>query len=140
MRVDFHGLQFDLPPGWTDITDDLPNGTPPTLARPGGLGVIQFSTVRYSGGERPLVTKGVLRDISEQFCSQKLPNFRFDESYVGTLPSVKATSVSEEGFFAVWHITNGMDVVLATYTVQEWADEIRDEVEEADRLMKSMSF
>lgn len=140
MRVDFHGLQFDLPPGWTDITDDLPNGTPPTLARTGGLGAIQFSTVRYSGGQPSLVTKSVLRDVSEQFCAQKLPNFRFDESYDGTLPSIKATSVSEEGFFAVWHITNGMDVVLATYTVQEWADEIRDEVEEADRLMKSMSF
>ena len=43
MRVDFHGVRFDLPPEWADITDDLGDEPPPyTLARPSASGLFSF--------------------------------------------------------------------------------------------------
>ena len=35
MIVQFCGLTFDMPAGWEDITDDLPEGSPPSLVKAG---------------------------------------------------------------------------------------------------------
>lgn len=56
MHVECHGLRFDLPDKWVDVTDDLPPGTAAILARPTGVGAAKFSISRYQGGEDPAAT------------------------------------------------------------------------------------
>lgn len=39
----FADVHIILPNDWVDVSDDMPEGTPPTLAKPDGVGALQFS-------------------------------------------------------------------------------------------------
>jgi len=49
----FPGFAMLLSPSWCDITEDLPDGSPLTIARPDGMGALQFSVARWIGGPEP---------------------------------------------------------------------------------------
>jgi len=116
MLFHFHGLRFDLPDEWADITDDLPQGSPPTLARSSGLGVIQFSIARYRKGANPNVTADDLRLLPADFFSRHSLNAGEAEETIGPVTTVGCVGIGTDETVAAWYLSNGYDIVLITYT------------------------
>lgn len=140
MRVEFHGITFDLPDGWTDITDDLPDGSPPTLARPSGVGAIQFSIAKYGSGADPKATVSDLRKFCAEFCVQHA----IDESWIVEYPArmmcVGAKTNDLDEFLAAWYLSNGRDFVFVTYVgVNEDIEQSQGEFDDAQLLVESIS-
>ncbi|UYV16147.1 hypothetical protein [Porphyrobacter sp. ULC335] len=141
MRVQFHGLRFDLPPDWTDITDDLIEGAPPTLARPFGRGVIQFSTATYRGGANPEVTVDSLRMLLGDFFARKSLNCRHFEETNTRVMSVGCVGSAAGEVLAAWYLSNGQDVALVTYTSMEPTEpDVATELEQTRGLIASIEF
>lgn len=139
MLVQYHGLQFDLPAGWADVTEDLPAHSPPTLAHPDGVGVIQFSIARYSRGERPNTTCEALEKLLVEFFSQQMLEGGQPERIEARVAIVGRIATSEP--IAVWYASNGLDLVLITYTSVEPANfTASEELEQARKLVASLSF
>jgi hypothetical protein len=116
MRVNYDGLIFDWPEGWLDITADLPPEAPLTLGRPSGHGAIQFSTVKYTGGQRPNITVDDLRSLFEPFCIQNGLNVADISIEDALMSCVGANGMSSNSsFLAAWYLSNGNDVVFVTY-------------------------
>jgi hypothetical protein len=141
MRVQFHGLLFDLPPEWTDITDDLPEGSPPTLARPSGLGIIQFSIARYRSGANPEVTVESLRELIADFCSHHSLNAGGLEETIGRIPSVGCVIAATDELVAAWYLSNGQDIVLVNYISSGSGDpDTAEELGQARQLVATIDF
>lgn len=141
MRVEFCGLRFDLPDGWEDITDDLPDGSPPSLARPNGAGVLQFSIGKYRGGETPNVTIADLRNLLKEFCIHNGINFSEITDCPGVLPSVKAIHAVEDEFMVARYFSNRKDVLLATYTCLDVSNsELAVDLGGFEQIMSSMEL
>lgn len=141
MRVEFYGLKFDLPQGWVDITDDLPQGAIPTLARPMGVGAIQFSIAKYQGGEDPCVTIENLKEFLVEFCRRN--DMRCDEIMdrrEGVI-SVGATSVVNGELISARYLSNGRDVVLATYVCSDPVNrELEEDLNGVEEIMNTIEF
>ena len=60
MLVKFCGLEFDLPNDWEDVTDG--DDSPPALARPDGVGAVQFSFASRTDGAQITID-----DLQSQF-------------------------------------------------------------------------
>lgn len=141
MSVELHGLQFDLPSEWEDITDELENKWPPTLARTSGVGALQFSIARYESGKLPNITIGDLRWILADFCANLSLEFSEPVEKIGRINSVESVSDGEERLVAVWHISNGRDYAMVTYTSLSPEDpETGDELSQARRIVASIEF
>ena len=141
MWVEFHELQFDLPPDWEDITDDLDDKWPPTLSRRSGVGALQFSIARYKSGKLADIGIGDLRKIGANFCADLPQKFREPVENVGRINTVEHVSDGEEELIAVWHLSNGRDVVMATYTSLTPKDpKTGYELNEARQLVESIEF
>lgn len=141
MVVVFYGLKFDLPHGWVDITDDLPEGSPPTLAHPNGVGVVQFSVARHRDGENPNVKRADLRRLLDEYSSSR--QMRFDQVLNGTgsTLSVQGTSRSNDEVTLVRMLSNGRDVALVTYfCASVHFVGAQEELRVVDRLMDSIVF
>src|SRR3569832_1102043 len=115
MHVNFNSLRFDLPNGWMDISDDLPAGSPPTLARADGVGAIQFSLARYEKGAHPCFTIELMQEHVRAFFSAR--DVTPDEvvTYSGRLMSAGATAILNNALVAARYCSNGRDILLATY-------------------------
>ena len=118
MRVEFYGLKFDLPEDWTDVTDDLPEGSPPTMARSSGVGALQFSIARYRGGEEPQVEIDDLRRFLEEFCHRNGISGDDIVDCSKELMSVKINSCLDDELIIARYFSDGRDVLLATYVCQ----------------------
>lgn len=138
MPVLFHGLRFDLPSGWTDITDDLPEGSPATLARPSGSGAIQFSLGAYRSGANPDVTAEHLRALLVDFCSRNSLDTGDLEETTARITTVGCVARAEGEIVAVWYLTNGRDVALVTYASQ--ASDYAEELSQARGLVATIDF
>jgi hypothetical protein len=141
MQVQFHGLRFDLPPDWTDITDDLVEGAPPTLARPFGRGVIQFSTATYRSGPKPEVTVDSLRMLLRDFCAKKSLNYSLFEETRTRIMSVGYVGTAADEVLAAWYLSNGQDIVLVTYTSMGASEpDTVKELQQARELVATIEF
>ena len=141
MRVEFYGLKCDLPSGWTDITDDLPGGSPPSLARPLGAGTIQFSIAKYHGGEEPNVKIGDLRKLIEDFCLRTDMDCNGIVDCSGDLLSVKATSEVENELILVRYFSNGRDILLATYVCPDLNNlELSEDLNGVEQILDSLEL
>jgi hypothetical protein len=141
MIVEFYGLRLALPEGWSDITDDLPEGSPPTLAKPDGVGVIQFSISRYRGGENPRISTANLKGLLEDFCLRNSLNCQSIREQPGDIMSAAIVSENDESLIAVWYLSNGMDVVLATYNGSQLKRfKAERELMEARTVIESVRF
>lgn len=141
MRVQFHGLRFDLPPEWADITGDLPEGSPPTLSRPFGIGVIQFSTARYSSGAKPEVTLEGLRQLIADLCSRRSLNAGELEETIGPITTVGCVTAAADELVAAWYLSNGRDIVLVTYTSSASGEpDMVEELGQARQLVATIDF
>lgn len=139
--VEFHGLQFDLPAQGADITDDLPKGSPPTLARPSGVGVIQFTTAIYRAGVNPEVTTQDLRNLVVDFCGRHSFHPGEFEERTDRVSRVGCVVEGADDLTAVWYVSNGRDVALITYS-GSGSDEFSatDELRQARQLVATIEF
>lgn len=146
MRYAFAGIVLDFPPEWRDVTDDLPVGTPPTLARGDhAMGVLQFTIARYTGGKPPEYDSRVLISLARQFESAHalIP--------AGTIGGFVNPTFVTFGVFAdysqegssrrVWFVSDGEHLAFVTFTGVpgtscEWARELW----EADEMVRSIAF
>jgi hypothetical protein len=138
MLVQFHGLRFDLPSGWTDITNDLPEGSPATLARPSGCGAIQFSLRGYRSGANPDVTAEHLRALLADFCSRKSLDPGDMEETTAGITTVGCVARAAGEIVAVWYLTNGRDIALVTYVSQ--VSGYAEELGQARDLVATIDF
>lgn len=141
MLVTFRGLKFDLPQGWADITDDVPGGGPPSLARPDGVGVLQFTFAKYQSGENPNITVTELREFLNVFFSRnKMPYGNVIERS-GRMISVQGASDSDDEFILARYFSNGKDVALATYVCSDASSaEAREDLRGVEVVMESIEF
>ncbi|BCG94096.1 hypothetical protein [Mesorhizobium sp. 131-2-1] len=142
MIVQFHGLTFDLPAGWEDITDDLPEGSPPTLAKASGIGAFQFSIAKYRSGERPNTDFDVLRSFMIEFCQDNFIDIgRIFEKKFGAAMCVGVSSRTVDQTLSAWYLSNGDDFAFVTYLAQgEENDLIDKELDETREIISSISF
>lgn len=141
MRVEFYGLKFDLPNNWKDITDDLPDGSPPSLARPSGAGALQFSVVKYRGGEEPNVKIGDLRKFLEEFCDCHGMSRADIVDCSQKLMSVKVETCVDGELIIARYFSNGRDVLLATYVCQDLDNpEMDEDLKGVGHIMNSMEL
>ncbi|MER9244506.1 hypothetical protein [Mesorhizobium sp. M0145] len=142
MRVEFYGLTFDLPAGWVDITGDLPEGSPPTLAKEtDGGGAVQFSIAKYRSGEKPTVDFNVLRPFMIQFCQ----NNSIDVGHITNnesegIISVGVLSEAVDQLLSAWYLSNGNDVVFMTYVGMANDTDCLKELDVARAIVSSISF
>lgn len=141
MRVEFNGLRFNLPQGWADITDDLPPGTTPTLARSSGVGVIQVTIAQYRSGERPNVTIKDLRALLDAFCRRNEMHCDTMVDREGRVSSVCATAMVRDELISATYLTNGKDVVLVTYVCSEpESGELAEDLSGMSEIVNSIDF
>jgi uncharacterized protein YheU (UPF0270 family) len=117
MDLEFCGLALRLPSDWWDITGDLPDGSPPILAKPDGVGAIQFSIARHQGGEDPHVDRAALHNLLESFCARNGFDCRPQAEGHDNIQVVKSHAVTDGELVAIWYASNGwnnaMDVTAA---------------------------
>lgn len=139
--LEFYGLALRLPSDWRDITDDLPDGSPPTLAKPDGVGAIQFSIARHQCGEAPHVDRAALQNLLENFCARHGFDCHPQAEGHDNIQVVKSHALADGELVAIWYVSNGADVVLATYVSQQaGSDETDDEWKEAEAVIGSLRF
>jgi hypothetical protein len=131
-RVVFGNASMTLPPEWVDITNDLPEGTPFTLAKPDGVGALQFSVATYDSGEIPRVEANDLREMLTEFAESEGLPAPVDIEQAGSKVMYCGADLSDDERLAwAWYVTNGVDVLFVTYNAQrthvaEAASEVRD--------------
>ena len=141
-KVQFAGLTIIIPDGWFDVTEDLPAGSPSTLAKTDGIGALQFSTAKYHSGSRPNIQIQDLRDLLEEFGdSHGLGDPATIKEGAGKNPFVTADFPIEGQFLRIWHVTNGCDLVLVSYVTQEpQSQQLETELHEAATIIDSLDF
>jgi hypothetical protein len=144
MRFPFAGVTIDFLEGWLDLTDSLPEGTPPTLGRGDlGRGALQFTTARYAGGEKPKYDKRVLQELLREFeASQQwsaAANVAEMESAVSKTFGAYADHVSEGWLTRVWYVSDGEHLAFVTYTA-EVSVVAHHELDEAHQIVSSIRF
>jgi hypothetical protein len=141
-RAQLAGLTLTLPEGWLDITDDLPEGSPPTLAKTNGIGALQFSVARHQSGRGPCIQehdlKSLLQKFSETHNLGAATGVRANSQSEGTC-SLVADFRSEDEAIRAWYVSNGSDLVFATYTTQLIRDEhLSSELLESSAIVASI--
>jgi hypothetical protein len=141
MMVDYNGLRFDLPAGWFDITDDLPDGSPPSLARDTGVGALQFSIAKYRSGKEPEVTIDDLRALLSEFCQKHEISFNPITERNDKIGAVSNRHITGDELIYALYLSNSRDVLLATYVSTEPENpEVEEDLRGVNRIIKSMEF
>lgn len=121
MRRRLLNFTLELPPGWAEITAELPGDAPPTIAKKRGVGALQFSQVEFEGGPPERLDADDLLDMVKGIARSADRFIAFDEvteSHGGR--SMGAVSLVLDGnFVRLWGVSDGNGVVVATYTC-EW--------------------
>ncbi|WP_309752425.1 hypothetical protein [Novosphingobium sp.] len=124
-----------------DITDELAGGSPPTLARAKGVGVVQFSIARYSGGNTPTISIDNLQSLAEEFCKNNDLMCDITKYSESKIISVEAISLMDNEFVLVRHFTNGNDIVMTTHICQDSKSiEMIEDLNGVKQIMKTMNF
>jgi hypothetical protein len=131
-----------LPDGWVDITDDLPEGTPFTLARTDGFGALQFSIATYTSGPKPEVSMSALRDLLVEFGTARNLRGASNRTEWASDRSLGVTAEfsNEEDWIKAWYVTDGQNVALVTYIASLREPASSAEVAEAESIVRSMRW
>jgi hypothetical protein len=137
MRRRLLNFTLDVPPGWSDITAELPGAAAPTLAKSHGVGALQFSQAEFEGGDATFEADELL-DVVRGIARRADEAIAFDERTARRGPlRVGAVSLAIDGnFVRLWGVSDGHGIVVATYTCG-WADRDR-EVDECARVVESI--
>jgi hypothetical protein len=140
--VCFANCVLRLPDGWVDVTDELPPGSPPSLAKTHGHGVLQFSVATYSAGKKPGVSSKDLETMLHEFAQDKGLGAPQDMSIQHNgVASVSADFQGQNELIRAWYVSDGVDVALVTYTTQT-VDDVKEtgELDEANSIVDSIKF
>ena len=142
-QVTFSGINIALADGWFDVTDDLPEGSPNSLAKPHGVGVVQISTATYRAGRRPRIDCDALKDLLYDFCeSNKLGRARNIQESAAENSIVSGDFVDESEFTRIWYVSDGVNVAFVTYVSLQGltSSATRSELDEAHTMIHSIKF
>jgi len=142
MRVSIAEVTVDLPEGWFDVTDELPDSGPITLARSEGVGAIQFSIAKYREGPQPAIDIAALQSLLLAFGdSRGLGSPANVSKGQGRNCFVSGDFGSTEEFVRVWYVSDGQDVALVTYVTQQPKNKATvEELRDAQVLIESLAF
>lgn len=141
MRLRLLNFTLELPPEWAVITSELPGDAPPTIARRHGVGALQFSQVEFEGGpvdrldEHDLLemVKGIARSADRFIAFDEIEERRRGQLLGGV-------SLAMDGnFVRLWGVSDGVGVVVATYTCA-WRRRRASELVECEGLVDSIRF
>jgi hypothetical protein len=129
-----------VPDQWADISAELEDDTPITLAEPiGGVGALQFSIAIHISGPRP--------DISCQELVEMLNDFSDSQGYtrtsdiaIDTSPCslVVATFLTDDSYLRAWYLSNGHGIAFVTYTAA--VDDFDGEISTAEAIVRSFRW
>lgn len=132
---------MDLPNDWVDITESLPRGTPPTLAKPEGIGVVQFTVAKYSGGNTPKITIETLDGFIDEFFESKQLQRTEVSHDIGSNLCVSAISSEPDQLTRAWYVSDGTNIALVTYVCLDVNNKQVDmELNDASFIVKSIIF
>ena len=135
------GLVLKTPVDWADVTAELPAGSPPTLQCVNGVGALQVTVALYRSGKPPNFDRAALRELLIDWAiGNELPQPRYLKEWDGVTPGVVADySDDGEEVLLAWSLSDGLNMVVATYLTYELRD-YEDELDEVERIMSSLSF
>ena len=141
-RIRLGAISVAAPEPWSNVRDDLPEGSPLTLARGReGCGALQFSLALYRAGSDPHVTVGDLSELLAGFADRNgLGQATQQSSLDGPVRYAAATFRLGEDSVRVWYCSDGRNVALVTYVAGSDEPGLRREVSEADMILRSLSF
>lgn len=142
MRVSIAEVIVELPAGWFDVTDDLPESSPVTLAKPDGVGAIQFSVAKYQGGLQPTIDDAALQSLLLTFGeSRGLGSPGNTHKGEGIHRFVSGDFDLMDELVRVWYVSNGQDVALVTYVTQQPKNQmVAGELCDASAIIESLEF
>jgi hypothetical protein len=141
VKAAFAGLTIVIPDTWLDISDDLPPGSPPTLAKADGIGALQFSPARYRSGTVPNFAASDLQHLLEDFATTRKLATAVIEHGSGRHPFVVADFPSDGEFLRAWYVSNGRDLALVTYvTLEPGSLRLATEIQDASDIVASLDF
>jgi hypothetical protein len=139
LLVEFASLWLDLPEAWVDVTDDLPPDSPPTLARPDGIGAIQFTVARYATGTVPQFSEANLREMLARQTAAAT-GLDIQAELVEGLHIVGGTRVLEENALGAWYVSDGFNLAFVTYVGQGSAELVEGEISDTRDIVNSIIF
>jgi hypothetical protein len=139
-RVAFNSFAVQVPRGWADITDTLEEDEPPyTLARPDGVGALQFSIALYKSGPVPDPSLAMLRDMVAEFGRKQGLGEPLAILAESGPPRLAAGSfVGDEDLLRVWQLSDGRNFAFVTYTCA--AEHAGPELAACERIVRSIVF
>ena len=138
MRCNCGEFSADLRGGWVDTTDAT---SPFTLSKqPAGVGALQFSIARYTGGDVPTINTSDLVEMLHEFVkgnSQAAAEFVVQE--FGELRLAAGSfSLDNQTFARAWYVSDGTNVAKVTYVSAK--RDVGSELAEAERIVRSIRF
>ena len=138
--IRFWGFHVDTPDGWEDVTDTVGvDGAPATIARPDGVGALQFSVGLYTGGTRPDPSVELLLEMLHEFGEARGLGAPGDVvMQVGRLRLVAGLFLPGNDFLRVWYLSDGLSFALVTYVCE--AGREAHELADCERIVRSLTF
>jgi hypothetical protein len=126
--------------GWLDITDEVEAADPPwTLAKPGGVGVFQFSAAAYQSGPIPNPTPQVLLSLLRDFARSHHLGEPADIVTEDRGPILAAGSFRHsDDFVRAWYASDGRSFARVTYTCA-WGAQ-KSELPDCEQMIRSLRF
>lgn len=139
-RYQFDSFSMQAPSGWVDITDEVEADHPPlTLAKPDGVGALQFSIALYSSGAEPNpCSKELLQMVNEFGRARGWRRAALQVTEEEPLRLAAASFHVDDTFYRVWYISDGLNFAFITYNC-EWKQEHK-ELEECERMVRTIRF
>jgi hypothetical protein len=119
----------------------MADGTPPTLAKPDGVGALQFSVGRYRSGADPQVKPDDLEAMLKEFADTRSLGVAADvERGKSACHYVGGSFVHGDDLIRAWYLTNGSDVALVTYVAAAACCDAAAELADAGTIVRSIDF
>jgi hypothetical protein len=138
-KLDFNSFSLTLPDGWIEMKDeDLENLI--TFINPANdCGAFQISGASHSGGLEPNVTIEDLESLLSEFLESHEASNPFDWTRTAGPVSLVGASFEQSGnLLRVWYLSNGRDVLFATYVCETELSDI--ETKDRESILRSITF
>ena len=136
----FADVRISLPNGWADVSDDMPEGTPPTLAKPEGVRALKFSVGRYRSGANPQVSADDLATLLKEFADTRSLSLPADVERGKSASHYVAGSLLRGDDLIRLYLTNCSDLALVTYIAEAASGHAAIELAEASTIVRSIDF
>lgn len=133
-------LEVTTPADWFDTTHEIKEHNPPfTLARPDGVGVLQFSAAAFKAGMVPQISSESLHHLLANFAQSRELGRGHDFAFNRKPNLLVAASFDiEERYLRVWYCSDGQSIVLVTYNCQRGQQQI--ELPDCESIVNSLTF